>query len=180
MKRFISISLAAIASFVTISLGSCKVDKCKAIVCANDGACEEDGSCTCPVGYEGERCETLSRERFIGAWIVDEDGTVSNVARYTVSVENGPQINQVQIRNFNNQSNAVVVGTIHKDTITIATQSFQVGTLTKTVIGYRVAEPEGFDGAHGKVRFYYSISSSDGVTDNFGYRESGTPSIWVK
>lgn len=182
MKRFLKISLsAAFATLATLSVTSCETDKCKAIVCANGSVCEEDGSCTCPVGYEGERCETESRARYRGTWTVDEDGTVSNVNRYPVSIENREGvIDQVQIRNFNNQLNAVVYATVVKDSIFIAPQSYMVGAVEKTVMGYGVADPTKFYGNHGSITMYYRVTTSEGVTDDFGYRGSGQPSIWVK
>lgn len=181
MKRLLMISLGAISTVATLTITSCESNKCKAIVCANGAVCEEDGSCTCPVGYEGERCETATRDRYRGAWTVDETGTVSGVARYTVSVENGPAINQIQIRNFNNLNNtSVVIATVTPDSVFIAPQTFEVAGVQKTVVGYGVIEPAKFYGAHGEIRMYYRVSSSDGVTDDYGYRESGQPSVWIK
>lgn len=180
MKRFLLASFSAIAAITTFTVSSCKVDKCKAIVCANGGTCETDGSCTCPSGYEGERCETVTRDRYKGAWTVTEDGTVSSVARYVVSVENNSNLTSVQIRNFNNQNNAVVVANIVKDSIYIPTQTYTVGTLTKTVVGYGVITPEKFYEGHGELKMYYRVSSSDGVVDNYGYQGSGNASLWTK
>jgi hypothetical protein len=181
MRRFLSISFSVVAALATFSMTSCEGDKCKAIVCANNGACNEDnGDCTCPLGYIGERCETIARKSFIGTWTVDEDGTVSNVARYSVSVENGPEIHQVNIRNFANLNTGTIIGNIQNDTIIIPVQSFEVGTLTKTVEGYGIVDPKTFYGDQGEITFYYKITSSDGTTDAFGYRGSGFPSRWTK
>jgi hypothetical protein len=46
---------------------SCKKDKCVDVACKNLGACF-DGNCTCLAGYEGSRCDTLSRKKFIYTW----------------------------------------------------------------------------------------------------------------
>lgn len=180
MKRFLLISLAAIATLASVTISSCKVDKCKAIVCSNGGNCEEDGACTCPIGYEGERCETVSRDRFRGAWIVDEDGTVSSIAHYAASIENGPEINQVVLRNFNNQNNASIVATIVKDSIFIPTQTYPFSGITKTVVGYGKIEAEPVYGQHGVLKLYFKVTSSDGVVDFFGYQDNGQASTWVK
>lgn len=54
---------------VCLSVGimySCS-DKCKDVSCLNGGTCDE-GKCKCVQGYEGERCATASRDRFIGTW----------------------------------------------------------------------------------------------------------------
>lgn len=63
--RNIMIGVVAITSiFTAITYTSCKKDACENVLCLNLGACDQ-GKCTCPVGFEGERCEILSREKFI-------------------------------------------------------------------------------------------------------------------
>lgn len=181
MKRFLLASFSAIAAITTFTISSCEVDKCKSIVCANGGTCETNGSCSCPSGYEGERCETVTRDRYKGAWTVTEDGTVSSIARYVVSVEdNGSSITKINIRNFNNQNNAVLEAAIVKDSIFIPTQTYTVGTLTKTVVGYGAITPEKFYKGHGELKLYYRVTSSDGIIDNYGYQGVGSPSLWTK
>ena len=54
--------LAGIFSAVIYS--ACSKDRCNNVVCLNGGACNS-GSCTCLAGYEGIRCATLSRDKFI-------------------------------------------------------------------------------------------------------------------
>ncbi|HRP88948.1 MAG TPA: calcium-binding EGF-like domain-containing protein [Edaphocola sp.] len=183
MKRILLGLFSALATISALSVSSCKVDKCKAIVCANNGNCDkDDGSCECPVGFEGERCETVTRDRFIGAYTIDEDGTVSNVARYSASIEAGAQVDQIKIRNFNNQTNAYVYATVRGDSLFIASQSYQVGQITKTVVGYGIITPGETTNyyQHATIRLNYRVSSSDGVVDDFGYQDSGQPSVWVK
>ncbi len=45
-------------------LACTKTDPCANVVCINNGSCD-GGKCVCPVGYEGPRCDTLSRDKFI-------------------------------------------------------------------------------------------------------------------
>ncbi len=53
--------------FAAVFYTSCKKDACDNVICLNLGACD-GGGCVCPVGFEGERCEILSRDKFIKAY----------------------------------------------------------------------------------------------------------------
>ena len=65
-----SIRNILIAVFLTITVCSaivytaCNKDHCTNVICQNGGACN-GGNCTCLAGFEGIRCETLSRDKFI-------------------------------------------------------------------------------------------------------------------
>ncbi len=50
--------------FSAVLYTACHKDKCKDVVCFNRGACD-GGNCVCPTGYEGPKCELLSRDKFI-------------------------------------------------------------------------------------------------------------------
>jgi len=180
MKSTLLSAIGIVALFSAVTLSSCKEDKCKAVVCAYGGICQDDGSCACKIGYEGERCETITREKFKGAWAVIEDGTASNPASYAVSVENGDNINEVKIRNFNNIFNAEITATVKGDTIYIAHQPMQVGEEVKTVEGKGYAVPEAFYGLHGKLIISYSVTSEDGSVNQYGTGGADNPSIWTK
>jgi len=43
---------------------SCSKDECKDVVCSNGGACSA-GSCVCTSGYEGAKCDTEWRTKFL-------------------------------------------------------------------------------------------------------------------
>ena len=182
MKRILLGAFGFLGLFTTLTTAtSCNEDNCKAIVCANGGVCEDDGACTCPVGFEGERCETVSRDKFIGVWTVTEDGSASSATRYAVSVEQYPgEVTKVWIRNFNNQANAAVMAQVNGDTIVIPSQTYTVGQITKTVDGIGIVKDELYYGEHGQLSFKYIVRSSDGVVDDYGYDGGGTPSEWVK
>ena len=47
-----------------ISYSACNKNHCANVVCQNQGVCN-GGSCVCQVGFEGSRCEILSRDKFI-------------------------------------------------------------------------------------------------------------------
>lgn len=181
MKTFLLTAIGAIAIFSTVTLTSCKEDKCKATVCAYGGVCEEDGSCTCQTGYEGERCETVQRDKFKGAWRVIEDGTTSGPANYATSIEAGNNIDEVVIRNFYNKFNSYnVVGKVKGDTLIIASQQTKVGEITYTIEGKGYAVREAYYDLHGKLILSYSVSTSEGDIDQFGESGASNVSTWTK
>jgi hypothetical protein len=180
MKTFLLTAIGAIALFSTVTLTSCKEDKCKATICAYGGVCNEDGSCTCQTGYEGERCETVTRDKFKGAWRVIEDGTSSQPAQYATSIENGTNIDEVVIHNFYNQFNPTVTAKVKGDTIYITSQQIQVGEETLTVVGKGYAVPEYYYDLHGKMILSYSVTKTDGTVDEFGLNGATNVSIWTK
>lgn len=185
MKRFQlkSILLSAIGIFAmtaAITITSCKQDKCQSVVCAYDGVCQSDGSCLCKIGYEGERCETITRDKFKGTWSVTEDGSTSSPAFYAVSVENGESIDQVLIRNFYNRYNGEVVALVKKDTLIIGKQTMQVGEEVLTIEGRGYIIPEAFYGLHGELHLHYQVTYEDNHTDQFGINGETNVSIWTK
>ena len=180
MKSFLLTTLSVFALTSAVFLSSCKEDKCKAVVCAYDGTCNEDGSCSCVVGYEGERCETVTRDKFKGVWNVTEDGTNSNPQVYAVSVENGNKIDEVLVRNFNNKFNAEVTAQVKGDTIYVAQQQMTSGGDIYTVEGKGYAVPETFYGLHGKLVLSYKVTSPDGSINDFGTGGGQNPAIWTK
>jgi len=61
----ILLSVFLVAAIISVTVyTACKKDKCNHVVCLNLGSCD-NGNCKCPVGYEGLRCDTLSRDKFI-------------------------------------------------------------------------------------------------------------------
>lgn len=51
----------------TTGNSSGNTDKCKGVVCDNGGTCK-DGLCDCLPGYEGNKCEILSRDKYLGTY----------------------------------------------------------------------------------------------------------------
>ena len=181
MKTFLLTAIGAIAIFSTVTLTSCKEDKCKATVCAYGGVCNsDDGSCTCQTGYEGDRCETVTRDKFKGAWRVIEDGTSSNPAQYATSIEDGNNINDVIIHNFYNTFNPIITAQVKGDTLYVPSQQITVGEDVMTVVGKGYAVPEAFYDLHGKMVLSYSVTHSDGTIDEFGLNGATNASIWTK
>jgi len=164
------------AGFSAITYTSCTEDKCKATVCANGSACSE-GACICPSGYEGPRCETVNRERFKGIWNVEEDGSVSASANYTVTIENGDGITQVIIKNFNNYFPENVKARVKGDTMYIDPQ-----TLSGSVVqGIGYIQEDKHYAENGKLVVRYEVQTALGPVNDFGFApDSDNPSIWTK
>jgi hypothetical protein len=67
MKPIRHILLAAIftvAVFTAVTYTACKEDKCANVICLNLGSCD-GGVCKCRTGFEGDRCQTFSRDKFV-------------------------------------------------------------------------------------------------------------------
>lgn len=67
MKPIQSILLTAfltISVFSIVVYSACNKNKCHNVTCLNQGVCD-GGHCVCPRGFEGNRCQTLSRDKFI-------------------------------------------------------------------------------------------------------------------
>lgn len=180
MRNYLLTAVSSLALLSAFSFTSCKEDKCKTVVCAYSGTCNDDGSCSCQIGYEGDRCETISRDKFKGAWDVQESGSSTGPIRYASSIEDGAQIDQVNIRNFYNLFDASVVGNVKGDTLYIPAQNITDGDDIKTVEGKGYIDKEGFYGLAGRMILSYKVKSSDGSVNNFGMDGLDNPSIWTK
>lgn len=165
-----------LAGFTAVTLNACKEDKCKGIVCAYGGVCQ-DGRCLCPAGYEGPQCETVNRDRYKGTWQVAEDGTVSSEALYPVTIENGPLLTEIVIKSlYNHALGGDVRATVLGDTLTIPTQIIN----DYTVKGTGLLLDDIYYGKHGRLEVRYSVTNNvTGANDNFGL-DSGQVSIWHK
>lgn len=180
MKNYLLTAVSSLALLSAFSFTSCKEDKCKTVVCAYSGTCNDDGSCTCQIGYEGERCETISRDKFKGVYDVQESGSGSGPIRYSASIEDGDVIDQVHIRNFYNLFDASVKANVKADTIYIPLQNVADGDDIKSVEGKGWIDKEGFYGLAGRLVLTYKVKSTDGSVNNFGMEGLDNPSIWTK
>lgn len=111
------------------SLIGCK-EKCADVNCLNGGVCN-DGTCTCPIGYDGEFCQDEARTKFLGNYSVHEEISSSsgNTSKdYTCSiVTNGTDKFAIKFTNLYNYSscpngNNEVEATVSGNNITIANQ----------------------------------------------------------
>lgn len=80
LKSILLASLLTIGAFAATLVTSCNPDACKDVVCSNGGNCT-NGSCACAVGFEGSKCETESRTKLYGTFLLS--GTDSDGGTYT-------------------------------------------------------------------------------------------------
>ncbi len=182
MKKVIYSTIGIFALLVLSFFTSCKQEPCELVNCAYSGVCDE-GSCICQVGYEGIHCETIARDKFIdnGIYSVNEDGTLSPQAQYTTTIEAGPLVNQIRLKNFRNFFTEDIIASVSHDTMWIAPQTFSNG--------YKVEGMGIITGKNPVGRHYYQdaiINISYKVTnimtnavDEYGSNGS-QPSDWNK
>ena len=120
MKNLMKMATLALFAGV-LSFSSCKTDPCKDITCQNGGVCES-GLCTCAAGYEGDKCETESRTKFIGTFNGTETCTTGNDAYAITTSTSASGVTKVILTNLYNQG-FVVTGTVSGKTITFGAQT---------------------------------------------------------
>ncbi|GAA4464425.1 hypothetical protein GCM10023093_14730 [Nemorincola caseinilytica] len=180
LKTIFISSIATIAAFGAVVYSSCNRDKCKSIVCANGGVCN-DGSCTCPSGYEGTNCEKVSRDKFLGNWHVLEKGSITLAAQYPISIEPTTNLTDVVIKNFYNYFKTPIKATIiGGDSIVIPNQQYE----GKVLFGIGHIYSNVTYGQYGAIEMRYEIidTATQRVND-FGYNEAvdhSDPSQWNK
>lgn len=175
LKSVILTAISVIATFSIVTYSSCELDKCKSISCAFQGVCNE-GRCICPNGYEGPQCETVTRKKFLGTWVVSETGSISQGSQYTVSVEPGPNLTEVRIKNFRNFFITDVNAFVKGDSIYLPEQILQ----NQTITGNGWIEDEKYYGDNGRIVLKYKVKdNATGDTDDYG-ADGGTPSTWNK
>lgn len=102
IKQFALTAALAIGAFATVTYTSCNKDACKDVTCQNGGTCN-DGNCTCPTGYEGTNCQTLSRDKFVGTYIGTEACTIGS-DNYSVTLAAASNALQLTYSNLYNQN----------------------------------------------------------------------------
>ncbi len=175
LRSLIVSATLAFSAFAAVTFSSCTEDKCKGIVCAYGGNCN-DGACVCPTGYEGPQCETVNRDYYKGIWKVNEDGTRSNAAQYDVAIETTGDVPNLKMTNFRNYLTMNVAAHVKGDTLTIDRQSVN----NTTVEGWGVIDKDVYYGDHGLMMMYYYVIYPDGTRDDYGFNGVGNPSKWNK
>ncbi len=181
-SNFLTSILIALLFGATMTV-SCNSDKCSTIVCANGGYCA-GGSCTCPIGYEGTNCETVSRFKFTGNWVVYEKGSASFAAQYPISIfpDSNNLITDVIIYNFNNYFKLPIHATVNNNNITIPNQQLE----GKIVVGRGyIYTPDNVNyNQNSAITMYYEIiDTATKLLDDYGYDnldDGSKPSAWNK
>ncbi len=178
LKKILITALGTLSVALSFTYVSCNPDKCKTIVCAHNGVCDR-GICTCPSGYEGASCETISRDKFIGNWAVYEKGSITNAAQYPVSIERVNKITDVIIRNFYNYFQNPIKAYVIADTLYIPNQQLE----GYVVFGQGYISSNTTYGQYGSMSVRYEvIDTATNVPNDFGYYlpDGSDPSAWNK
>lgn len=112
----------------------------------------------------------------MGIWTVTEDGTISNAAQYSVSVNRGSLPREILVTNFYNAFTKPVRAMVNSDTVTIPLQYVN----RWRVQGRGQIKRDPYRGIHALVDFNYIVEDTlNKLIDNFGY-SGGDPSKWTK
>ena len=129
MKKYHFLFLPFLLFLVSVLSESCDRNKCENVICGLRQSCV-NGICQCAPGYEGDNCETLARDKFLGQYLVSTSCVQGFApAQYpTQVIEDFNEINKIQITN--------IVGTglsaeayIDRDLIEIPDQNIGAGTI---------------------------------------------------
>ncbi len=64
LRNVVITVIIALSAVLAVAYSSCNKNKCHNVTCLNRGVCL-GGECECPRGFEGNRCQTLMRDKFI-------------------------------------------------------------------------------------------------------------------
>lgn len=129
MKKLKTILLAGVLTagvFSSAVFTSCNSDACADVVCSNGGACV-DGTCACPTGFEGAKCETLSRDKFIGVFNGNETCT-QGTDTYAVTITTNSDKTKFNIQNlYNNVPTLTAIASANGNAFSIPSQTVGAG-----------------------------------------------------
>lgn len=150
MKSMKYIALSAfltLSAFCAVLYSSCTKDECKDVTCQNGGTCS-GGTCTCVVGYEGTRCETKSRDKFIGTYVGSEICTIGT-DNYSVTISANSDNVKLTYSNLYNNTPSITATCTMTATNTFSFSGTQstitftgTGTLTgnQLVVAYTITD----------------------------------------
>src|SRR5690606_16687441 len=146
LKKLIISTIGVMSVFSVFTFTSCESDKCKTIVCAYEGNICTEGQCICASGYEGPQCETISRKKFLGTWVVTEVGSVSDASTYSTTIQTGVSLHEIKIENLWNFIETDVSAFVRKDTLIIPQQEIE----GYTIVGEGYVEDDKYYGDNGR------------------------------
>lgn len=104
-KSFAKIFVALAFLF---AISGCDRKNCSDVVCDYGMTCNQ-GQCYCPDGYEGTDCSTVSANKYVGSYNVNEAcyTGASNFFSYPAYITNGYRINELQVSNLFGMTSAI-------------------------------------------------------------------------
>lgn len=150
--RKIHFVLLIMASITSVIVYSCKKeDPCEGVVCPAGKVCSS-GTCTCPFGYEGANCDSLSAIKFVGNYQVNENcqNPTGPGFNYTTNISYGFQDFEVIISNILN-SGLSIEASVDGNSIYIREQT--VGNLR--IVGEGFYQP-----VTGRIQINYEYNYS--------------------
>ena len=113
MKSIKILSILAFVFAVAI-FQSCEVDKCDAVICLNDGTCDE-GVCACPTGYSGTLCESHCSTDISGTYTPTPAGSSDGCAAQSYVITRTSDTRAEVAYNNSIHPGLVFTGTINAD-----------------------------------------------------------------
>jgi len=182
LKSVLFTTIVSIAVMIAMTQTSCRFDKCKPINCAHNGVCNQ-GTCICPTGYEGPNCETITRNKFTGNWMVFEKGSASIAAQYPIIIDTAGReeaITYVVIKNLYNYFKKPVRAYVDGNRLIIPNQNLE----GKVVFGEGILNYNVTYSQYSSVTMRYLVQDTFTlVKDDFGYEAAinfSDPSVWNK
>ena len=115
LRSILVTALLTTGIFCAISYTACNKDNCNNVACLNAGECD-GGVCTCAPGFEGNRCQTPSRDKWIkqfnGGDSCGYGGFTQYSVRFLVDPTNKTKMVLKNIlNNFNDSASCTMVAT---------------------------------------------------------------------
>ena len=130
IKLIVLSAFLTISAFCTVLYSSCSKtkDACAGVVCLNGGTCSNGTCINCSTGYEGSRCDTLTRAKYSKSWAATDVpvGSSPAIAPYSAVIAastTSTAVTDVIIGNFSaGYFTHSVLASVSGNTITIASQ----------------------------------------------------------
>lgn len=161
MKPFKNILFSAmltLGAFGAITYTACNKDECKDVVCQNGGSCS-GGNCSCPAGFEGDRCQDKTNAKYTGTYTaIESSGT------YVVTITADPtNPTKVLVKNLGNYG-----CTIGGDITYEGTTSSTVLSIDDTKCSTHMTSTLNYASAGGMTTLTGSYTATyDGTTDTY-------------
>ncbi len=115
LRSIIITAIVSIGAIGAVTYTACNKDKCNNVACLNGGACD-DGVCVCAAGFEGNRCETESRTKFVANFNGGDSCGTTGDHQYNIyflrTVGNKTQVTMMNmLNNMNDSAICTLVGT---------------------------------------------------------------------